>query len=178
MSVTTILIFPNTLIQDGKMIETSVKIHDKFSFEFKISFISDKTIADSQEEFSVNTWLLVPNSLEINGDTYPKTDFFKDINSKIRLITPDFPIAEIVSDNPESPKNKLIRALHEALHDPASDEKGEQFVHDVKIFANICKSSIRDEVMFEVYLNNPREVPPNELLTEICLPLQTVAVPA
>ena len=32
--------------------------------------------------------------------------------------------------------------------------------------------SIRDEVMFEVYLNNPREVLPNELLTEICLPLQ------
>lgn len=136
------------------MIETSVKIHDKFSFEFKISFISDKTIADSQEEFSVNTWLFVPNSLEVNGDTYPKTDFFKDINSKIRLITPDFPIAEIVSDNPESPKNKLIRALHEALHDPASDEKGEQFVHDVKIFANICKSSIRDEVSRIVLLPN------------------------
>ncbi len=34
--------------------------------------------------------------------------------------------------------------------------------------------SIRDEVMFEAYLNNPREVPPNELLTEICLPLQPV----
>jgi AraC family transcriptional regulator len=26
--------------------------------------------------------------------------------------------------------------------------------------------------MFEAYLNNPREVPPNELITEICLPLQ------
>jgi len=36
--------------------------------------------------------------------------------------------------------------------------------------------SIRDEVMFELYLNNPREVPPNELLTEICLPLQPFAV--
>lgn len=34
--------------------------------------------------------------------------------------------------------------------------------------------SIRDEVMFEIYLNNPREVPPSELLTEICLPLQPV----
>lgn len=34
-----------------------------------------------------------------------------------------------------------------------------------------CGRSIRDEVMFEAYLNNPREVPPNELVTEICLPL-------
>jgi AraC family transcriptional regulator len=30
---------------------------------------------------------------------------------------------------------------------------------------------IRDEVMFEAYLNNPRDVPPGELLTEIFLPL-------
>ncbi|MCW5706029.1 AraC family transcriptional regulator [Shinella sp.] len=35
--------------------------------------------------------------------------------------------------------------------------------------------SIRDEVMFEAYLNNPREVAPNALLTEICLPLQPAA---
>lgn len=35
--------------------------------------------------------------------------------------------------------------------------------------------SIRDEVMFEAYLNNPREVPPTELLTEIFLPLQPAA---
>lgn len=34
--------------------------------------------------------------------------------------------------------------------------------------------SIRDDVMFETYLNNPREVPPGELVTEICLPLQPV----
>ncbi|WP_439627477.1 AraC family transcriptional regulator [Shinella sp.] len=34
--------------------------------------------------------------------------------------------------------------------------------------------SIRDEVMFEIYLNNPREVSPSELLTEIHLPLQPV----
>ncbi len=34
--------------------------------------------------------------------------------------------------------------------------------------------SIRDEVMFETYLNNPREVSPSELLTEIHLPLQPV----
>ena len=37
---------------------------------------------------------------------------------------------------------------------------------------NLAMAIIRDEVMFEVYLNNPRVVPPNELLTEICLPLQ------
>jgi AraC family transcriptional regulator len=32
--------------------------------------------------------------------------------------------------------------------------------------------SIRDEVMFEHYLNSPRDVAPEELLTEIGLPLR------
>ncbi|WP_113340190.1 AraC family transcriptional regulator [Rhizobium cremeum] len=31
---------------------------------------------------------------------------------------------------------------------------------------------VRDAPVFEIYLNNPREVPPAELLTEICLPLR------
>lgn len=136
------------------MIETSVKIHDKFSFEVKTSFISDKTIAATQEEFSVNTWLFVPNSLEINNSTYPKLDFFKDVNSKIRFITPDFLLPDIISDDAESPKNKLLHSLQDALAEPASDSKGEQLVHDVKIFANICKSSIRDEVNRIVLLPN------------------------
>ncbi|MBP1617985.1 MAG: hypothetical protein H6Q14_1812 [Bacteroidetes bacterium] len=136
------------------MIETNVKIHDKFSFEFKISFISDQTTADSHEEFSINTWLFVPNSLEINSDTYSKQDFFKDVNSKIRFITPDFLLPEIISSQPGSPRSKLLHSLQLVLKEPASDEKGEQFVHEVKVFANICKSSIRDEVTRIVSLPN------------------------
>lgn len=31
---------------------------------------------------------------------------------------------------------------------------------------------VRDEPLFEVYVNNPREVPASELVTEICLPLR------
>lgn len=37
--------------------------------------------------------------------------------------------------------------------------------------------SICGEVMFEAYLNNPRDVPPGELLTEIFPPLEPVELP-
>lgn len=137
------------------MIQTNVKIHDKFSFEFKISFIADQAVTDqAYEEFRINAWLFVPNSLEINSETYSKQDFFKDVDSKIRLITPDFDLADIVSSQPGSPKIKLMDSLRQVLEEPASDQKGEQFVHDVKTFANICKSSIRDEVSRIVLLPN------------------------
>ena len=32
--------------------------------------------------------------------------------------------------------------------------------------------AVRDEPIFEIYVNNPREVPASELITEICLPLE------
>ena len=32
---------------------------------------------------------------------------------------------------------------------------------------------VRDAPVLEIYLNDPRELPPTELLTEICLPLKS-----
>ncbi len=150
------------------MIQTNVKIHDKFSFEFKISFISDKKTTSEEEEFRVNTWLFIPNSLQINSDTYFKDDFFKDVNSHIRFITPDFLLSDILSDNHESPKSKLLRSLHTVLKEPASDQKGEHFVHEVKMFANICKSAIRDEASRIISL------PENETYSQTLLFVSTI----
>jgi hypothetical protein len=134
------------------MIETSVKIHDKFSFEFKISFISDTNTEEDSNEFSINSWLFVPNSLDINKETYPKEQFFKDVKSNIRLMTPVFSMRKISSDEPGSPKRRLKESLNKVLEDPASDERGDQFTHEAKMFANICKSSIRDQANRIIHL--------------------------
>ena len=129
------------------MIETHVKIHDKFSFEFKISFISDEAVTDDNEEFSVNVWLFIPNGLEINPDTYSKEDFYKDVSSNIRFITPNFSLSGIIADhNAQSPKNMLLSSMQKAMEKPEATKQSDRFVHDLKMFADICKSAIRDEV--------------------------------
>ena len=68
------------------MIEIQAKIHDKFSIEFKVGFITRKRLAIS--DFVMNTWIFVPHSLDINPMTYDKTRFYRDIKSNVRLITP------------------------------------------------------------------------------------------
>jgi hypothetical protein len=77
------------------MIEEQVKIHDKFSVEIKLGFLArkDQEISD----FSVNTWIFIPNSLDINRATYQKTDFYRDLKSNIRLITPVYLLRDIAN---------------------------------------------------------------------------------
>lgn len=77
------------------MIEIQAKIHDKFSIEFKVGFITRKRLAIS--DFVMNTWIFVPHSLDINPMTYDKTRFYRDIKSNVRLITPVYLLRDLAT---------------------------------------------------------------------------------
>ena len=49
------------------MIDIQTKIHDKFAIEFKVGFSGREDVKD--EHFDVNTWIFVPNGLDINKNT-------------------------------------------------------------------------------------------------------------
>jgi len=59
------------------MIEKTVKIHEKFSLELKFGYKTKRT--PKVNLFEVNTWFFVPNSLDINRQTYTKSVFYKDL---------------------------------------------------------------------------------------------------
>ena len=100
------------------MISIKAKQHDNFSVEFKFGF--DCSMDDARDDFSVNAWMFVPNSLDINPEVYGKKQFYRDIKSNVRLIIskPYFcaiPIAIgtkiivlIVLDWKTSPLNNII----------------------------------------------------------------------
>ena len=75
------------------MIEITAKVHDKFSIEFKVGFIVRRKL--KLNDFAINTWIFIPNSLDINPLTYSKNQFYRDVKSNIRLITPVFLLREI-----------------------------------------------------------------------------------
>ena len=68
------------------MIDENVKIHDQFSLEMKVGFVAKQK--QKINNFAFNVWMFIPNSLDINRFTYTKDDFYKDLTSHIRLITP------------------------------------------------------------------------------------------
>jgi len=122
------------------MINITTKIHDKFSVEFKMGFSGGQQ--DRVSDFTVNSWFFVPNSLNINSDTYSKEQFYRDVSSNIRLITPTFELSELASEN-KMPLKNLQAATIRVLSTPNAFSL-QEFDLQVKMYASIFKSSLRD----------------------------------
>jgi len=121
------------------MIDIETKVHDKFSIEFKIGFHVRRKL--KKNDFAVNTWLFIPNSLDINQQTYSKNQFYSDVKSNVRLITPIFLLREITD---VIIHKKLKEAFNAMTSDPTKTNKRE-YEHEIKMFGAIFKSALRDE---------------------------------
>ena len=125
------------------MIEDHVKIHDRFSLEFKIGFTAQKN--QEENDFSMNMWVYIPNSLDINRYSYPKTDFYRDVKSNIRLITPIYLLRDI-----SNPKELPFRLLEESFIKVASNPTRTNLMDyekHIKMFQSIMKSALRNEML-------------------------------
>ena len=123
------------------MISINAKKHDNFSVEFKFGFnCTDDGIRD---DFSVNAWIFVPNSLDINSENYGKKQFYRDVKSNVRLITPVYLLRDIAQDQSQ-PLTLLRNALERVVQDPVHEQ--EVYEYHLKMFAAIFKSALRDQV--------------------------------
>lgn len=141
------------------MIDIKVKIHDKFSFEFKISFIaSPNTTIEDANEFGINTWLFVPNSLNINRATYTKERFYRDTTSHIRLITPIFSLDQICHLQ-NNPLERLKRSVDQLVAKPQDNYCINNFSFQVRMLCSIVKSAIRDQTFIISLAKNEKQLP-------------------
>ena len=125
------------------MIDLTTKIHDKFTIEFKVGFNTSAAIKPMKySDFVMNTWIFVPNSLDINAAKYSKDDFYRDLKSVVRLITPSYSLHDLANDELLLPNQSLISSFNEILGEP--DETQDLF-HSIKMYCAIAKSAFRDE---------------------------------
>ena len=123
------------------MISIQAKKHDNFSVEFKFGF--NCTEDGIRDDFSVNAWIFVPNSLDINPENYGKKQFYRDIKSNVRLITPVYLLREMAQDD-SLPLKSLRKALENtALRTKTADT--DTCEYHLKMFAAIFKSSLRNQ---------------------------------
>lgn len=123
------------------MISIQAKKHDNFSVEFKFGF--NCTEDGARDDFSVNAWIFVPNSLDINLENYGKKQFYRDIKSNVRLITPVYLLRDIAQDN-SLPLVSLRRALENIVNNPVQEQL-DAYEYHLKMFAAIFKSAFRDQ---------------------------------
>ena len=125
------------------MIEEQVKIHDKFAVEIKLGFNARRK--QKVSDFAVNTWIFIPNSLDINRMTYQKSDFYRDLKSNIRLITPSYLLKDIADKDKEP-----FSLLEQSFHDVASESTRTiiaEYEYHIRMFVSIAKSALREDIL-------------------------------
>lgn len=124
------------------MIDLTTKIHDKFTIEFKVGFNTEKASKPMKySDFVMNTWIFVPNSLDINASKYSKEDFYRDLKSDVRLITPDYQLHDLANDEQLLPNQTLAEEFNNLFVAP--DDTAD-LVHALKMYCAIAKSAFRD----------------------------------
>ena len=121
------------------MIDIRAKIHDKFSIEFKVGFRVQQKLRNN--DFVVNSWLFISNNLDINEQTYTKKQFYRDVKSNIRLITPVFLLREIT----DAIINKGLKDSFSVMASDPTKTNTREYEHQIKMFGSIFKSALRDE---------------------------------
>ena len=124
------------------MIDLETKIHDKFTLEFKVGFNTGKAERQTKfRDYVMNTWIFVPNSLDINAAKYSKDDFYRDLKSGVRLITPSYSLHELANDEQLLPNQSLVFNFND-LH--IAPEDTQDLTHAIKMYCAIAKSAFRD----------------------------------
>jgi hypothetical protein len=127
------------------MIDLITKIHDKFTLEFKVGFnTAQEERPKKYSDYVMNTWIFVPNSLDINAAKYSKDDFYRDLKSGVRLITPSYSIHELANDDELLPSKSLISNFKD-LH--IAPEDTQDLIHSIRMYCAISKSAFRDECL-------------------------------
>ncbi len=124
------------------MISIKASKHDDRSVEFKLGF-SGSQKKGKHAEYAVNTWIFIPGSLDIDPGTYGKDQFYRDIKSNVRLITPVFSLDEI-SRGDSLPLEHLRDSMTRLALD-RSKANADSYEYSIKMFAAIYKSALREQ---------------------------------
>ena len=136
------------------MITIQAKKHDNFSVEFKFGF--EGSPEGERHEFAVNTWIFVPNSLDITPQTYGKDQFYRDIKSNVRLITPVYLLREL--SDPSSLPFVSLRESFLQLASMPTESNVDNYESEIKMFAAIFKSALRNHSVHTSNATSPNEV--------------------
>lgn len=147
------------------MIDILAREHDDYSFEFKVGYRARSKV--KLNTFRMNLWVFIPGSLDINRRTYSRADFYKDIISNIRLITPVFLLRDIAKE--DSIPFSYLESSFSRLASSYSKNSVADFEYQIKMFSAIFKSAIRDQINYIFSLQNStdRDMLFQELLDNI-----------
>ena len=150
------------------MINERIKIHDKYQFEVKLGYnLSDK---EKKTSYNIETYFFIPNSLDINSQTYQKNDFYNDLKTYIRLKTPTFLLRNIANGD-NNPLSQLRNSIDELVAKP-NKTRCKIYENQIKLICSIFKSSLRDHIDFIAEKDNQDDI--ESLIDQLILAIREI----
>jgi hypothetical protein len=117
-----------------------IHFRDKWQFELKSDLYP---FVEARNALVQEFYIFIPNSLQINDQTYTSAQFYQDQTNLIRFKTPEFTFPELTDPhNTESPLTRL-NLLKQA---PPTEENQQKIQTESQLLGNIVHSALRHEM--------------------------------
>lgn len=123
-----------------ELIEGDIHLRDKFQFELKSEYLPHPSL--ERNTYTLEFFFFIPAALQINRDTYTKEQFYYDQTNFIRLKTPGLSFQELIDASQERSPLHRIKVLYQSTS-PVDEER---VIEELKLYANIVRSAIRNRV--------------------------------
>ncbi|TFF94718.1 MAG: hypothetical protein EU544_04135 [Promethearchaeota archaeon] len=128
--------------------ESSIERHDLYNFETKIDYKLERT-NKKKTSYLLNTYIFLPETLQINQESYPKEQFFLDLNNRIRFKTPQMTIRGLLDKKNElSPINIILKKFMHIEHGTLTPKVKTRIEREIRLLACIVKVTLRDQFSY------------------------------
>ena len=122
-------------------IQQSAISHDRYQVELKLDYELGK---GKKTHYRIATYLFFPKSLGINAESYPKSEFYRDVKNYIRIKTPILSLRDLL-DSDITPLSEVQKIVQQANW-YQDEELNARLVHALKLFGAMFKSTLREHL--------------------------------
>ena len=138
--------------------QSSIEQHDLYNFEVKLDYVLEKSIP--KNVYELNTYIFIPNALQINKMTYSKDDFFADRNYYLRFKTARMSLSGLLNEENDLSPFNMIKTRVEKIKDGNFDTQIiKKISYELRVMGCIVKSNLRDQIDF--FLKNSKDLKKN-----------------
>jgi hypothetical protein len=148
-----------------KWTDSTIEQHDLNNFECKVDYHIEPDLRENRYEMSI--FFFIPNSLNVNKQTYSEKEFFGDMTTYLRFKTPQMALAGLLhEDNVLSPfflidqnlekirngytEEKLANKINKGKEKTGPLEAAKALIsYELRVLGSIVKVTLRDQ--FEYY---------------------------
>lgn len=124
------------------MIDPRLEAHDANQMELKLSYLVEPGV--KRQRYLVETYMFVPRTLGISGQSYSVQGFFEDLQTFVRLKTPQVALEALAKAGRGERWFSPVRAELDRLLSGGA-RATDELVRSLKVLGGIYRSAIRDE---------------------------------